>query len=110
DAVIAEIVGAPLSVVVRPAPLGLEAATALVRARLDPAADPAFCAACQVTTQGNPLLLCELSRELADRGVEPTAASAAVVDEVIPRGIAPSVLRRVRRVHPQASTVAAAVA
>ncbi len=110
EAVIAEIVGAPRAAVVRPVPLDHEAATALVRARLDPAADPAFCAACQVTTQGNPLLLCELSRELADRGVEPTAAAAAVVDEVIPRGIAPSVLRRVRRVHPQASTVAAAVA
>ena len=60
EAVIAEIVGAPRAVVVRPAPLDREAATALVRARLDPAADPAFCAACQATTQGNPLLLCEL--------------------------------------------------
>jgi hypothetical protein len=110
EAVIAEIVGAPRAVVVRPAPLDREAATALVRARLDPAADPAFCAACQTTTRGNPLLLCELSRELADRGVQPTAAAAAMVDEVIPRGIAPSVLRRVRRVHPHASAVAGAVA
>ena len=56
------------------------------------------------------MLLCELSRELADRGVQPTAAAAATVDEVIPRGIAPSVLRRVRGVHPQASAVAGAVA
>ena len=102
--------GAPRAVVVRPAPLDREAATALVRARLDPEADPEFCAACQATTQGNPLLLCELSRELADRGVQPTAAAAATVDEVIPRGIAPSVLRRVRGVHPQASAVAGAVA
>ncbi len=109
EAIIAEIVGAPRTVVVRPVPLDREAATALVRARLDPGADPAFCAACQETTQGNPLLLCELSRELAERGVEPTAAAAATVDDVIPRGIAPSVLRRVRRVHPQASAVAAAV-
>ncbi len=110
EAVIAEIVNAPRAAVVRPAPLDREAATALVRARLDPAADAAFCAACQATTQGNPLLLCELSRELADRGVQPTAAAAATVDEVIPRGIAPAVLRRVHRVHPQASSVAGAVA
>ena len=110
EVVIAEIVSAPRSVVVRPAPLDREAATALVRARLDPEAAPEFCAACQATTQGNPLLLCELSRELADRGVQPTAAAAATVDEVIPRGIAPSVLRRVRGVHPHASAVAGAVA
>ena len=110
EAVISEIVGAPRAVVVRPALLDREAATALVRARLDPAADDAFCAACQATTRGNPLLLCELSRELADRGVQPTAAAAATVEEVIPRGIAPSVLRRVQRVHPQASAVAGAVA
>lgn len=110
EAVISEIVGAPRTVVVRPAPLDREAAAALVRARLDPAADDAFCAACQATTRGNPLLLCELSRELADRGVQPTAAAAATVNEVIPRGIAPSVLRRVHRVHPHASAVAGAVA
>jgi DNA-binding CsgD family transcriptional regulator len=110
EAVIAEIVGAPLTAVVRPAPLDREAATELVRARLDPTADAVFCAACQVTTHGNPLLLCELSRELADRGVPPTAAAVATLDEVIPRGIAPSVLRRVRGVHPQASAVAGAVA
>ncbi len=110
EAVIAEIVGAPRAIIVRPAPLDREAATALVRSRLDPGADPAFCAACQAATRGNPLLLCELSRELADRGVQPTAAAAATVDDVIPRGIAPSVLRRVRRVHPQASAVAAALA
>ncbi|MGZ4170602.1 MAG: ATP-binding protein [Solirubrobacteraceae bacterium] len=110
EALIHEITSAPRAVTVRPAPLDRDAVTALVRTRLDPGADDAFCAACQETTRGNPLLVCELARELADRGVAPTAAAAAVVGEVIPRGIAPSVLRRVQRVHPHASRVAGAVA
>jgi hypothetical protein len=70
-------------------------------ARLDPGAYPAFCAACEVTTHGNPLLVCELARELADRGVGPTAAAAPTVAAVIPRGIATSIQRRVHRVHTQ---------
>jgi DNA-binding CsgD family transcriptional regulator len=110
EALLSEITAAPRAVTIRPSPLDRDAVTALLRARLDPGADPAFCAACEVTTHGNPLLVCELARELADRGVEPTAAAAPTVAEVIPRGIAPSVLRRVQRVHPQASLVARAAA
>ena len=110
EALLSEITAAPRAVTIRPSPLDRDAVTALLRTRLDPGADPAFCAACEVTTHGNPLLVCELARELADRGVEATAAAAPTVAEVIPRGIAPSVLRRVQRVHPQASLVAGAAA
>jgi DNA-binding CsgD family transcriptional regulator len=110
EALIHEITSTPRAVTIRPSPLDRDAVTALVRTRLDPGADAAFCAACEASTQGNPLLLCELARELAERGVAPTAAAAPAVGEVIPRGIAPSVLRRVKRVHPQASSVAGAVA
>jgi ATP/maltotriose-dependent transcriptional regulator MalT len=100
----------PRRVMVRPGPLDQAATTELVRARMDPGADDAFCAACRTTTGGSPLLLVELTRELTDRGVAPTAAGVNAVQEAIPSGIAPSVLRRLARVHREAADVARAVA
>jgi hypothetical protein len=48
-----QIVSDPLATVIRPAPLSTEAAARFLRETLSPAADDAFCAACEEETGGN---------------------------------------------------------
>src|SRR6266516_7501633 len=74
-ALVGQIVSDPLATIVRPAPLSPEAAARLLREALSPAADDAFCAACQEETGGNPLLLRELVHTIADEGLAPTEAN-----------------------------------
>lgn len=110
QALIDELVAAAPAAVIRPAPLGSQDAASLLRALLGDRADDQFCAACHASTDGNPLLLSELARELEARAIEPSAAAAASVPTVIPRGLGPTFLRRVVRVHPDAPVVTQAVA
>jgi predicted ATPase len=56
-ALVDEIAGDPLTVVVRPRPLSLDSVEAIVKSRLGPDAAPEFCTACHSATGGNPLLL-----------------------------------------------------
>lgn len=107
---IAEVAADPLCTPVRPAPLGLDAVAALVRARLGDHADPAFCDACHGATGGNPLLLRQLLGALADDGVLPLAAQADAVRTVGPRAVGRTVLRRLGELTPDAIAVARAVA
>ena len=64
-ALVGEIAGDAATGSVRPAPLSEAAAAEVVRGRLGADADDAFCAACHVTTGGNPLLLRQLRRQAA---------------------------------------------
>ena len=48
-------------------------------------------------TGGNPFLVGELLDEAAARGVDPTAAAAAEVAAIVPRGVANAVLLRLAR-------------
>ena len=109
-ALLAEIVHDPAATPLRPGPLGAEAVTALVRAELGDAADPAFCTACHDATGGNPLLLRQLLRTLEAEGIAPTAANVEAVRAVGPRAVASTVLLRLARLPADAAAVTRAAA
>src|SRR3954453_7769158 len=71
----------------QPPPLSQAAIAALVSARLGVEADARFVRACQEVTGGNPFRVGELLAEAAVRGIEPSAAGAAEVDTMVPRGV-----------------------
>ena len=93
----------PAVALVRPAPLTRGAVALLVASRLGSEPDPAFVRACVEVTGGNPFLLGELLDEASARGFEPTAAAAAQVGSLVPRGVANAVLLRLARLAPSAS-------
>ncbi|MER7753774.1 AAA family ATPase [Kitasatospora sp. NPDC097643] len=74
--------------------LGADSVAALVREGLGREAEPRFLAACAGATQGNPLLLRELLRTLADNGVRPEDGQAHLVDEFRGRILAVTVVKR----------------
>jgi DNA-binding SARP family transcriptional activator/tetratricopeptide (TPR) repeat protein len=95
--------------VLRPAPLCAEAAATLVRERLGEGADP-FVEACHRMTSGNPLLLRQLLRALADEGVRPDVSHVDTVRAVGSRAVSALVTLRLRRMPPTVTAVARAVA
>ncbi len=97
------------SVVVHPAPLSAAATATLVTERLGRGAE-SFVAACHRMTSGNPLLLRQLLRALADEGVPPDAAHVDTVRAVGSRAITSLVALRLRRMPAVVTTVARAVA
>ncbi len=105
---VAEIAGDPAALVLRPAPFGDEAVEALITGRLGPP-EPEFLEACRETTGGNPLLLEQTLRSLADDGVTPDAAGAGRVREVGARAISRTVLLRLARLPADAASVARAI-
>jgi predicted ATPase len=105
----ATIVGDPDAELVRPSPLTRAGTAALVAARLSADPDDRFVRACMEVTGGNPFLLGELLTEAAARGVAPTAAAAADVGAIVPRGVANAVLLRLARLAPEAATLARAL-
>jgi DNA-binding SARP family transcriptional activator len=92
-----EIALEPDAVVLRPAALSLEATAALVERRLGAVPAPLFVAACHRTTSGNPLLLNQLLRALAQDRVRPDAAHADTVVGVGSRAVSSMVNVRLRR-------------
>ncbi len=96
--------------VVRPQTLSDEAVDAVVQDAFGQTPSPAFSGACGRATDGNPLLLGELLRELKSEGVEPTDAGAVGVVDFGADGIARTVRRRLSSLGPQATLVAEAVA
>ncbi len=109
-ALVGEIAGDAATGSVRPAPLSEAAAAEVVRGRLGADADDAFCAACHVTTGGNPLLLRQLLTALEAEDVRPDAAHADVVRAIGSRAIASAVVLRLARLPDDAASVARAVA
>ena len=99
---------APGVTVIRPRALTAEATAALVRERLAPSADDAFCAACHEATGGNPLLVSELAAALAGEGVAPVAANAGRVREIGPEAVSRAVRLRLARLPAQATALAEA--
>ena len=85
-------------------------AARLVRDRLGPAAESAFCAACHHATGGNPLLLGELLKTMRAEAITPDAAHADAIREIGPRAVARTVLLRLGRLPPDAVAVARAIA
>ncbi len=89
-----------------PAPLRQPASAELVAHELDRVPDAAFSAACHEATGGNPFLLVELARTLAERAVEPTADQVEFLRELAPEGVARLVLIRLARLPAGAVPVA----
>ncbi len=109
DDLLAEVTGNESVVVMHPAPLSEGATATLVAERLGRAAEP-FVAACHRMTSGNPLLLRQLLRALAEEGVPPDAAHVDTVRAVGSRAITSLVALRLRRMPAAVTTVARAVA
>ena len=107
---LAEIAADPATESIRPGPLGEESVGELIRERLGADPDPAFAAACQEATGGNPLLLGQLLTALREDGARPTAAGAGAVREIGPRAVSRTVLLRLSRLPADAVAVAHAVA
>ena len=97
-----EIAQDPAAVSIRLAALSEDACGALVRDRLGPAAESAFCAACHHATGGNPLLLGELLKTMRAEAITPDAAHADAIREIGPRAVARTVLLRLGRLPPDA--------
>jgi DNA-binding CsgD family transcriptional regulator len=110
DDLIEEIASSPTATVMRPPPLSPAAVEKLVHARLSDKAVEAFTLACHELTAGNPLLLRELLRELADARLEPTETGARRLRRVSPRSISRIVPRRLERLAEPARALARAVA
>jgi predicted ATPase len=83
--------------------------SALISARLFEEPDEPFVLACLEVTGGNPFLVGELLSEVAARGLERAGAASADLDAMVPRGVANSVLLRLARLAPGATTVARAL-
>jgi DNA-binding CsgD family transcriptional regulator len=99
----------PISEVARPAPLTPNAVGELIGERLSGAPDDRFVSSCLDMTGGNPFLLGELLDEVAARGLEPTAAGAAEVSAIVPRGVTNAVLLRLARLTAHATVLARAL-
>jgi DNA-binding CsgD family transcriptional regulator len=100
----------PATELLRPSPLTPGAITVLISKRLSAEPDQRFVRACIEVTGGNPFLLGELLDEAAGRGLDPTAAAAADVAAIVPRGVANTVLLRLARMVPAVGTLARSLA
>ena len=109
-ALLAQIVSDPTAVVIRPVPLSVEAATVFLRESLSADADETFCAACHEETGGNPLLLRELVRAIADEGLVPSEANLPRLHALAARAGSRAVTLRLSRLPPAATVLARAVA
>ncbi|QBR92889.1 BTAD domain-containing putative transcriptional regulator [Nocardioides euryhalodurans] len=109
DDLLAELAGNEAVSVLHPAPLTEQGTAALVADRLGPGADT-FVATCHRMTSGNPLLLRQLLRALADQGVPPDTAHVDTVRAVGSRAITSLVTLRLRRMPATVTAVAHAVA
>ena len=100
----------PLATIVRLAPLSPDAVAQLLRDRLgsDPAEE--FVQAVHSSCMGNPFLLNELVHAVLEGQIEPTASAAGRVRELGPESLSRFVLRRLRRLGPDADALARAVA
>ncbi len=105
----AALVADPATQRLSPAPLSTAAVAAVIASRLGAEPHDRFVAACLEVTGGNPFLVGELLDEAASCGLPPTAAAAADLAALVPRGVANTVLLRLSRQSPQAAALARAV-
>ncbi len=104
------IVTDPLARLLHPTPLSQTASAQLVRALLTDEATEEFCAACHTATDGNPLLIRELTTAVAAEGTLTSAAGAAHLVELAPRAIGRRVALRLAQLGPAATAFTQAVA
>ncbi|HYY79697.1 MAG TPA: AAA family ATPase [Actinomycetes bacterium] len=109
-ALLTEVLADPAAAVLRPGALRTAAVAALARDAFAVEPDPAFVAACETTTGGNPLYLRALLETLAQERVAPIAASAGRVLKTGPEAVARAVSLRLARLPAVADTLARAAA
>jgi len=107
---LAAIAGGPAARVLRPAPLTADGAGALLADALGAAPEPTFTAASVEATGGNPLLLRELARAAAERGLGGSVQEVARLGELGSPDLAAAVERRLAALGPDAVAVARAAA
>lgn len=105
----AALVADPAVELLHPPPLTQAAVGAMVTAGLSNEPHDRFVRASTEVTGGNPFLVGELVQEAAARGLAPTAAAAAEVGVLVPRGVANAVLLRLARLTPPAAELARAL-
>lgn len=87
-----------------------DAVARLVRERLGRHADERFCRACHEATAGNPFLVIELLKKLAEEGVAPSADQAPRVAQASPDTVLRAVLERLAGLPQTAARLAEALA
>ncbi len=110
QALVAQIVSDPLAAVVRPGALSVRATERLLRDSTSADAEGAFVVACHQETGGNPLLVRELVRAIADEDVEPSAAHASRVHGIAARAGSRAVSLRLAGLPAEATRLAQTVA
>jgi DNA-binding CsgD family transcriptional regulator len=95
---------------IQPAPLTAAGAADMLRATLGRGPDAGFLTACQEATGGNPLLLRELARAIAEHGIAPTAANTGAVQRLAAPALATRVSARLARLPSDCAELATAVA
>lgn len=108
-ATVRELMSMPDRIAIQPKPLPADSVIRMVADRLDADPDPQFASAIAEITEGNPLLIGELLKELVAEGVPPTAANVDRVREIGPRAASRSVLLRLARLSPDCAAVARAL-
>ncbi len=107
---VSELRGADETEVLSLDPLSVEAVAGLVAMAMAKACGTGFAAACHAVTGGNPFLVSELLRSLADLGIEPVDASAGAVVAIGPHRVAEHFLVRLARLAPAATSLAEVLA
>ncbi|HUB98193.1 MAG TPA: AAA family ATPase, partial [Solirubrobacterales bacterium] len=92
------------------APLSAAATADLLAQELGEEPEEGFAQGCYEVTGGNPFLVCELARSLAEQRIELTAEQAEVVRNLAPEGVSRMVLTRIGRLSAEARAVARALA
>jgi DNA-binding CsgD family transcriptional regulator len=96
--------------VLHPAPLSADGVRQIVTQALGEGAQPAFSEACREATGGNPLLLRELLRGLATKGIEPSAREVGSILGVGVRAVSRTVRMRLTHLPEPATRLARAAA
>jgi DNA-binding NarL/FixJ family response regulator len=107
---VSALAGAEAARVLRPTPLSSAGVERIVASELGEGADAAFAAGCHRVSGGNPLLLAELLRVLAEDGVEPSPEAAERLDGMSAPALGRAALARAGRLPGQAVAVLKALA
>jgi DNA-binding CsgD family transcriptional regulator len=92
------------------APLSRAATLELLERALGCAPQPAFGSTCYEVSGGNPFFLSELALAIAERGIEPVDHEVEAVEVLAPGRVSRMVLRRLKRVSPDARRIAESLA
>ncbi len=98
------------SEVLRPSPLSSTGVEKLITAGLEDTPSEEFSAACREVTAGNPFLLSEVLRSLRGDSIAPDAEGAAALGSFGSEPVTRSILARLHRFGPEATSLARAIA